>query len=62
MVTRPTLAALLGFEPPLPGELDAMRDALAEPLRAAPVATSPRSTPRTRAATAGDGQRSLFSA
>lgn len=25
IVTRPTLAALLGIEPPLPGELDAVR-------------------------------------
>ncbi len=28
VVSRPTLADLLGFEPPLPGELDAVRSAL----------------------------------
>ena len=28
-VTRPTLTAILGFEPPLPGELDSARAAIA---------------------------------
>ncbi len=36
VVSRPTLTALLGVEPPLPRELDAVRQALtAEPTRAA---------------------------
>ena len=37
VVSRPTLTALLGIEPPLPGELDAARQALthtAKPTRA----------------------------
>jgi len=60
MVTRPTLTELLGVEPPLPGELDAMRAALAQ----APQPLHPVSPakPRSRAATKADGQRSLFSA
>ncbi|MDG2025939.1 MAG: helix-turn-helix domain-containing protein [Acidimicrobiales bacterium] len=29
VVTRPTLTTLLGFDPPLPGELDDARDAIA---------------------------------
>ncbi len=33
VVSRPTLTALLGFEPPLPGELDALRSSLSEPRR-----------------------------
>ena len=39
-VTRPTLTEILGFEPPLPGELDAARAALAA---ATPQARKPRS-------------------
>jgi len=59
VVTRPTLAALLGFEPPLPRELDATRRALTEP--ATPATTPIRyTTPRRQAD--GDGQSSLFSA
>ena len=56
VVTRPTLTALLGFEPPLPGELDALRASLAQPLRPAP---KPKAR---RAKTDGNGQASLFSA
>ncbi len=59
VVTRPTLAALLGFEPPLPGELDAARQALTEP--GAPAATPIHRTKR-RHPTNSDGQSSLFSA
>ncbi len=57
MVTRPTLTALLGFEPPLPGELDALRASLTRPIRPEPAPTTgrrPRST--------GTSQASLFSA
>ncbi len=32
VVSRPTLTDLLGFQPPLPGELDALRSSLSEPL------------------------------
>jgi excisionase family DNA binding protein len=66
MVTRPTLTALLGMEPPLPGELDAMRAVLAQPLRPAP-APAPTPTPvRTRrrrsSSAAGDQSRLPFGA
>jgi len=60
MVTRPTLTELLGVEPPLPGELDAMRAALALPVR--PLAPAAATNPRSRPVTMADGQRSLFSA
>ncbi len=45
VVSRPTLTALLGVEPPLPRELDAARQALthtAEPTRAAKRPTRQR--------------------
>ncbi len=58
-VTRPTLAALLGFEPPLPGELDAARRALTEPGGPAP---RPIHRTKRRRPTNGDGQSPLFSA
>jgi hypothetical protein len=42
MVTLPTLTALLGMAPPLPGELDAMRAALEQPLRSGPASAASR--------------------
>ena len=59
VVTRPTLTELLGFEPPLPGELDAARRALTEPATPAPRPLRPT---KRRRPSDGDGQASLFSA
>ncbi|MCP3881292.1 MAG: helix-turn-helix domain-containing protein [Sulfitobacter sp.] len=61
-VTRPTLSALLGFEPPLPGELDAARRALAETASPSPAPTAARRTTRRGGPANRDGQASLFSA
>jgi excisionase family DNA binding protein len=68
MVTRPTLTALLGMEPPLPGELDAMRAALGQPAATAPApAPAPTPTPvrtrrRRRSSAGGDQSRLPFGA
>lgn len=60
VVTRPTLTALLGFEPPLPGELDAARQAQATAPERTPVATP---SSRRRRNTSPDNQAHLpFSA
>jgi excisionase family DNA binding protein len=37
VVSRPTLTALLGVEPPLPGELEARRRAIAHPATSPPA-------------------------
>jgi excisionase family DNA binding protein len=55
VVTRPTLTTLLGFEPPLPGELDDARDAIARRSR---PSTPTGSASRTRRLTV-DGQTHL---
>ena len=44
-VTRPTLTELLGIEPPLPGELDAARAALAAANEPAPQTKRARQRP-----------------
>lgn len=54
VVSRPTLTALLGIEPPLPGELDAARQALTnagKPTDAAKRPTRPRQPARTQGQT-----------
>ncbi len=43
IVTRPTLASLLGFDPPLPGELDDARRAAVRP---SPASTGDTTTAR----------------
>lgn len=58
-VSRPTLASLLGFEPPLPGELNAARRAIANTADSNPTTVR---RPERRRPTHGDGQSSLFSA
>ena len=47
VVSRPTLTALLGVEPPLPGELDAARQALTHAAKPnlAPTLPTPRRQP-----------------
>jgi hypothetical protein len=59
VVSRPTLTSLLGFEPPLPGELDAARWAIANTTDSNPTTVR---RPKRRRPTDGDGQASLFSA
>lgn len=56
MITRPTLTALLGVEPPLPYELDALRSAAAGPVpmpasEPTPLRTTAASPRRRRRAT-----------
>lgn len=55
VVTRPTLTTLLGFDPPLPGELDDARDAVA---RRSKQSTKAGNASRRRRLTA-DGQTHL---
>ena len=55
VVSRPALTALLGFEPPLPGELDTLRSSLSEPRR-----NPSRTTARRHQS--GPDQPTLFSA
>ncbi|MFN3215299.1 MAG: helix-turn-helix domain-containing protein [Acidimicrobiales bacterium] len=63
MVTRPALAALLGMDPPLPGELDAIRAALARAQAPEPTVPAPaRATRPSHVERVVDGQRPLFSA
>lgn len=47
MITRPTLTALLGVEPPLPYELDALRSAAAPAPAAEPTPIRPPAAPST---------------
>lgn len=56
VVSRPTLTALLGMEPPLPGELDAARQAI--PNTGKPTHVSKRPTRRRQPAIA-EGQTHL---
>lgn len=48
-VTRPTLTAILGLEPPLPGELDSARAAIAAADRPAPATSRTRKRSSKRA-------------